>query len=132
MKKIILSLAAVSALAAAMPAAAQSWDPRYDDRYERGYDNRDRYEDRWDGDNRMDVTDRLERRLERAMQNGRLTRQEYYTLRASVRQLEQLEYRYQRDGVVTRWERDDLMRRANYVENRLRRERNDRDFGVYN
>lgn len=128
MKKMILSLAAASALAAvALPAAAQPMD--YDDR--RWNDGPQRYEDRWDGDRRLDVTDRLQMRVERSFRNGRITRQEYYSLRNQVRDLERLEYRYLRDGQLTRWERDDLRRRANFVENRVRRERQDRDWAFY-
>ncbi|HEX2562208.1 hypothetical protein [Phenylobacterium sp.] len=141
MKKMLLSLAAVSALASvALPAAAQPWDDRYDDRrYEddrydrydgRGID-RDRYEDRWDGDRRFDVTDRLQVRIERSFRNGRITRQEYYSLHNQVRELERLEFAYQRDGRLSRWELTDLGRRANFIENRLRRERQDRDWGFY-
>lgn len=141
MKKMLLSLAAASALASvALPAAAQPWDDRYDDRrYEDRWDNRwddrdhwrDRHEDRWDGDRRFDVTDRLQVRIERSFRNGRITRQEYYSLRNQVRQLERLEFAYLRDGRLTRWEADDLRRRANFIENRLRRERQDRDWGFY-
>lgn len=136
MKKMMLALAAVSTLAVGLPAAAQTWDGRYDERrYDERYDNRDydrgRYEDRWDGDRRFDVTDRLQMRIERSFRNGRITRQEYYTLRTQVTALERLEYRYMRDGVLSRWERDDLRRRANFVENRLRHERRDRDWGFY-
>ncbi|MFC3079283.1 hypothetical protein ACFODL_14390 [Phenylobacterium terrae] len=138
MKKMLLSLAAVSALASvALPAAAQPWDDRYDDRrYDDRWDNRwddrrDRYEDRWDGDRRFDVTDRLQVRIERSFRNGRITRQEYYSLRNQVREVERLEFAYLRDGRLSRWEADDLRRRANYIENRLRRERQDRDWGFY-
>jgi hypothetical protein len=142
MKKMLLSLAAVSALASvALPAAAQPWDDRYDDRryddrrYDDRYDgrdvDRDRYEDRWDGDRRFDVTDRLQVRIERSFRNGRITRQEYYSLRNQVRELERLEFAYQRDGRLSQWELTDLRRRANFVENRLRRERQDRDWGFY-
>ena len=119
MKKILLSLAAISALAAAAsPAAAQSYG-RYDPRYE----------DRFDGDARLDRSDRIERRIDRAQSNGRLTPREAATLRAQVRSVEHLEWRYRRDGRITRWEHDDLQRRYAHLEARLRYERNDRDYG---
>jgi Ni/Co efflux regulator RcnB len=139
MKKMILSLAAASALAClALPAAAQPWDDRYDDRRygdqrydDRWDDRRGRYEDRWDNDRRFDVSDRLQVRIERSFRNGQITRQEYNSLRNQVADLERLEFRYLRDRRLTQWERNDLRRRANFVENRLRRERQDRDWGFY-
>ncbi|MET0294290.1 MAG: hypothetical protein ABW042_04680 [Phenylobacterium sp.] len=137
MKKFILTLAAASALAgAAAPAMAQSWNPGYDNRYEDNrYDDR-RYDDRYDRgrDDRgrgHDIADRLERRLERSWQMRQINRQEYFSLRQSVRQLQVVEDRYQRDGVLTRWEREDLARRADYVATRLRMERADRDWGAW-
>jgi hypothetical protein len=121
MKKMILSLAAASAFAGvALPAAAQPWDAR---------DHR--YEARWNDHRRFDVTDRLEMRIDRAYRTRQITRQEYYSLRRLVGDLERLEHRYMRDGHLSGWERSDLRRKANYVENRLRRERMDRDWGYY-
>lgn len=110
MKKVLLSLAAVAALAsAAAPAAAQTY----------GYDRNAGRND----------TERLERRIERAEMNGRLTRREAGRLRADVREVERVSWRYRQDGRLTQWERNDLDRRVASVEARLRFERNDREYG---
>lgn len=143
MKSLILSLAAASALAVtALPAAAQPWGDRYDDpRYDSPrYDDQrygdqrygdQRYDDRWYGGRRYDVINQLQMRVDRSFRNSRITRQEYYSLRNQVADLQRLEYRYMSDRRLTQWERNDLRRRANVIENRLRRERQDRDWGFY-
>ena len=122
MKKVLLSLAAVASFAAAAaPAAAQ---PYGYDRYD-GYSRADR--DGFRGD--RNPLERIERRIDRAEMNGRLTRREADRLRADARGLEQLSWRYRRDGRLTEWERNDLDRRFAQLEARLRSERNDRDYG---
>ena len=135
-KHILIALAAASTMTAmAAPALAQ---PRYDDRrYEDRYDNRHygerhdgrRYEDRYDPNRRMDASDRLQRRIERAVQNGRLSPQEARNLRIQVRDIERLERAYWRDGRLDNRERHDLDRRVQIAEQWFRYERRDRDYG---
>lgn len=114
MKKFLLSMAAVAALgAAASPAAAQVYD-RYGDH--------GRYDQIGRGDN-------LERRIDRSLRTGQISPREAYRLRADVRDVQRLEWRYARDGRMSGWERADLDRRYDMVRMRLRHERNDRDYG---
>lgn len=121
MKKTLIALAAVTALTGvAAPAFAQ---PGYDN----GYGDGRRYEDRYDNDRRMDVTDRLQRRVERAYENRRISRNEFQRLRDQVRSLERLERQYYRDGRLDRRESYDLKRRADYIQAQLREDRRDRD-----
>jgi len=105
MKKILLSITAVSALAAAtvIPAvaSAQSFDHRQD---------------------------RLERRIDQGLRNGSLSRGEAYRLNAQLRETARLEYRYRRDG-LSGWERADLDRRFDRISAAIRYERHDRDYG---
>lgn len=126
MKMHITSVLAALALGAvAAPAVAQTWDGRYDrgGRWEQGYD------DDWGG-NPWAIVDRVERRIERAYDNGRISGREHAMLIRQLRQLESYEHRYMRDGGLSRWERDDLQRRADWLEAQLREERRDgRDRG---
>jgi hypothetical protein len=125
MKKILLALTAASALAAtAAPALAQSYDG-YDrgDRYDR-YDRGDRYERGWVSiDQRLS---QLDRRIDRGVRSGQITRSEAYRLRGEFRMLVRLENRYRMDG-LNRWERDDLNRRFDALSERIRWERHDGD-----
>jgi len=103
MKKILISIAAVSAIAAAVPAvaSAQPINQRQD---------------------------QLERRIDIGLRNGSLTRSEAYRLRAELRETERLEHRYRRNG-LTGWERADLDRRFDRISAQVRYERHDRDYG---
>lgn len=104
MKKILIPIVAVSALAAAtVPAAASAQSIN-------------------------DRQDRLERRIDRGLYNGTLTRHEAYRLRAELREAARLEHRYRRDG-LSRWERADLDRRFDRISAQIRYERHDRDYG---
>lgn len=117
MKKIILSLAAASALAAAAaPAAAQSYGPSY-----RGDGYRNEYS--------TQRGESLEVRIERAIQRGQLTPREARNLRAELREAQRVEWRYRRDGRLTSYERADLDQRFDRVQALLRMERRDRDYG---
>jgi Ni/Co efflux regulator RcnB len=102
MKKIILTITAVTAMAAAaLPtaASAQSINQRQD---------------------------RLEWRIEQGERNGSLTRYEARHLKRELRETQRLEHRYRRDG-LTRWERADLDRRFDRIHAQIRYERHDRD-----
>ena len=102
MKKIILSITAVTALAAAaLPAvaSAQSINQRQD---------------------------RLEWRIEKGERNGTLTRREARRLTIELREIQRLEARYRRDG-LSRWEHADLNYRFDRISAQIRYERQDRD-----
>ncbi len=101
MKKILLAAVAVSSLAAALPAAAQY-----------GYSDR---------------SNRIERRIERGVQNGSLTWGEARRLRDQLNYVERLENRYQANG-MTGWEARDLDRRYDALSSQLRYERNDTQY----
>jgi len=105
MKKILLSITAVSALAAAtvVPtvASAQSINHRQA---------------------------MLERRIDQGVRNGSLSRGEAYRLTAQLRETARLEYRYRRGG-LSGWERADLDRRFDRISAQIRYERHDRDYG---
>lgn len=112
MKKILLSIAAVSAVAAAtVPAAAMAQSYRPD----------------WDN-GRGDRAERLDRRIDMGLRNGSLDRREAWRLREDLRETTRLEYRYGRDG-LSRWERADLDRRFDRISAQIRYERHDRDYG---
>lgn len=105
MKKILLSIAAVAALTAAVPAAASAHS--INDRQEA-----------------------LDRRIDQGLRSGALTRPEAARLRGELREAARLEHRYRRDG-LTRWERADLDRRFDRISVQIRYERRDgqRDYG---
>lgn len=104
MKKILIPIVAVSALAAAtVPAVASA----------------------------ATVNQRqaqLEHRIDVGMRNGSLTRSEAYRLRADLRQTARLEAQYRRGG-LSGWERADLDRRFDRISAQIRYERHDRDYG---
>jgi Ni/Co efflux regulator RcnB len=104
MKKILLPIVAVSALAAAtLPAvaSAQSINQRQD---------------------------QLDRRIDMGVRNHSLTRSEASRLRSELRETARLEDRYRRGG-LSGWERADLDRRFDRISAQIRVERRDRDYG---
>lgn len=106
MKKILLSVAAASALAAALPAAAQPYGvpgrgPAYERQIVRG--------------------DNLQWRIDRAERDGRIGHRSAQRLRDQLRVADRLARSYRRDGVLSRWERADLDRRYEAVSDSLRR-----------
>jgi len=122
MKKFVLALTAVSALAAtAVPAAAQSYGG-----YDRPY-GQDRYERHggWTSINQRQA--QLDRRIDQGVHRGQLTRGEARSLRSEFHAIARLEHRYRADG-LSRWERADLDRRFDALSSRIRWERNDRDY----
>jgi hypothetical protein len=102
MKKLLATAAVVSVLAAAAPAAAQSWQSI------------------------NDRQDNLDRRIDMGVRNGSLTRGEAVRLRAEFNDLVRLEARYRYNG-LSRGERADLDRRFDALSQRIRYERRDND-----
>ena len=110
MKRVILSMAAVAALATALPAAAQ------------GYNGQGFGPNGW-GQRFND--DRIEMRINQGLRDGSLTRNEARSLRMQLRDARQVERMYIRDGRISGREARDLDRRYAALNMRLRWERND-------
>jgi len=120
MKKILLSIAAVSAIAAAtVPAmaSAQAYGPDRD----RGYGHGDR------GYGQGDRVARLDQRIDMGIRSGSLTRSEAWRLKGDLRETARLQARYSRGG-LSGWERADLDRRFDRISAQIRYERRDRDY----
>jgi hypothetical protein len=116
MKKVLLTLAAASAMAAAaLPAVAQPYGGPGPG-HERGVAQ---------GDN-------LQWRIARAERDGRIGHRTAARLRDELRVADRLSRTYRRDGVLTRAERADLDRRYDVIGDSLRRanreDRRDHDF----
>jgi len=108
MKKILLSLAAVGALAAAAaPAAAQPWG-RYGDGY-----------GRYEADHRGRLTtgyvDSLNWKITNAAREGRISWDEARNLRREFRRVQPLAWRVQ-TGQASPWEADRLQRTVTRIE----------------
>jgi Ni/Co efflux regulator RcnB len=114
MKKILLSIAAVSAIAAAVPAVASAQS------YDRGHDRNYRQ------DVGGDRVARLDQRIDMGIRNGGLSRNEAWRLKGDLRETARLESRYRRGG-LNGWERQDLDRRYDRISAQIRYERHDRD-----
>jgi hypothetical protein len=72
-----------------------------------------------------------ERRIERGVRDGSLTRREYYRLEAEQARIRGLEARARRDGVVTPYERYELRRAQNEASRDIYRERHNWDRQGY-
>lgn len=144
MNRLIPVLAlTLAAGAVALPAAAQSYS-RDDDRHSSRNDDRshDRYDDRRSGrdDDRrhgssygqanwQNINQRqanLDRRIDRGVRNGDLSRREAVRLRGEFNTLARLEQTYRRGG-LTQWERADLDRRFDRLSAQVQYERRDND-----
>ena len=92
------------------------------------YERNDR--DGWNNHGaRMTIDQRqanLDRRIDRGVRTGKITRAEAYRLRADFATLARLESRY-RAGGLSNWERADLDRRFDTLSARIRVEANDYD-----
>jgi len=135
MKTLMATLAAVAAVTVAAPVAAQPYRD-----YDRGdYDRGDRYEQRdhryeqggrWDrgGYTNFDQRrHRIDRRIERNLRDGDLTRREAIRLNVQLNDIERLQNRYRING-FSRWEIADLDRRLDYLEHRVYAEVRDGDY----
>lgn len=104
MKRVMLSVAAAAAVLASMPAAANAAP--------------------WQSVNERQA--HLERRIERGVRNGDLTRREAVRLRQEFRDITRLEARYRyTDGRLSAWERRDLDERFDRLSHRIYAERHD-------
>jgi hypothetical protein len=139
MKTLIASLAVIAAVTAvAAPAAAQSYGQDRDQgRYEQVRPDQNRYDRDWNGhdrrDDRISINERqqnLERRIERGIRTGDISRREAFRLRGESRQVAQIEARYRVNG-LSQWERSDLNRRMDRLEAQIRAERHDHDNRRY-
>ena len=113
MKKIILSMAAISALAIAAPAAAQYSNNGYQNSGN-GYQN--------NANANGNITDRiaqLRMRLQAGVQSGAITRREAVPIRQQLQLLNRLERQYSVNGIDGR-ERNDLQQRIRSVRQQLR------------
>lgn len=114
MKKLTTLALAGAASVLALTATAASAQP-----YRGDYRGND-----WQSINQRQM--QLDRRIDRGVQRGEITRAEAYRLRGEFNQLARLEHRYRVNG-LTRWERADLDRRFDRLSAQIRYERNDRD-----
>jgi hypothetical protein len=137
-KLFLSALVAGSALAAAVPASAQNYQPRergYDQRYDQRNDQSwDRNDRRWNNFGNANAIHRqieqLRFRVSRSDGRDRISEREAAGLRRQVNQLE-LQFRdYSRNGLTQRETRY-LQDRINQVRSRLQYERNDRDGRRY-
>jgi hypothetical protein len=95
-KRVLPALAAVSVLALALPAAAQSWLPI---------------------NARQAI---LDARIDNGVRTGSLTAAEAARLRAQFRDIAKLEARYRATGGLQQWERTDLDHRFDALNNGIR------------
>lgn len=128
-KTLFATLAAAAAAAAiSAPATAQPYG-RDTDRHQQGrYEHNDRRDDRG-AYNLNQRQERLSQRIEMGLRTGNLTRREATRLRESARQIARIEARYRVNGLST-WERADLDRRFDVLDQQIRHERRDRDYGA--
>jgi hypothetical protein len=102
MKRILIGVLAASSLAAAMPASAAAWQ---------SINSRQ---------NQMFA------KIERGVRTGGLTRAEANNLRNQFYAIARTERYYRRTGGgLAAWERQDLMRRLNALDLRIRHQRHD-------
>lgn len=131
MKTLMATLAAVAAVTAAAPVAAQPYGDydrgdRYEHRGEGRYDQRDRWE-RGGQVNFDQRRHRIDRRIERNTRSGDLTRQEAIRMSRQLTEIERLQNRYERNG-LTRWEVSDLDRRFDWLEQLVYAQSRDNDY----
>lgn len=137
-KLFVSALVAGSALAAAVPASAQNYQPRergYDQRYDQRNDNQwDRNDRRWNNfGNANAIRQQIEQlrfRVSRNDNRDRISEREAAGLRRAINQLEMQFRDYNRDGLNQR-EMRYLQDRISQVRSRLQYERNDRDGRRY-
>jgi hypothetical protein len=111
MKKILLGMAAVSALAVGAPAAAQYQN--------NGYQNRGYQDDLNVNGNLAARIGQLQGRIQAGVRSGAISQQEAVSLRQQLRDLTRIERQYSRDGLSGR-ERADLQLRIRNLRQQIR------------
>jgi hypothetical protein len=122
MKKLT-TLTLIGASVLALSAGAASAQPRGDWGYPGHWQNQ---QGAWMNINQREA--QLERRIDRGLRTGDLTRAEAARLRNEFRRILRLEARYRANG-LSGWERADLDRRFDILAPRIRWERNDPQYG---
>lgn len=126
MKKFVSALVAISALAIALPAAADGYGRGSSYGYEHG-----RGDDYGRGGYGQDISrsiERLDARIDRSLAMHRISYREAQRLQWQVREVKQTQRSYWRnDGRLNGWERADLQRKIDRIEAALRWQRNDDD-----
>ena len=117
MKKVLLSLAAVAAVAVAVPAAAQPYGNAYG-----YYKNQKNHRPAAASINQREAN--LARKIDAAYRRGQLSRVEASRLMAELRYIERTEQAYRRNGMTWR-ERDALNLRITRLQQRLQHVRDD-------
>ena len=135
MKKFLIPALALAAASVAVPAMAQNYGSQdRSGRYEQNHrgDRGDRYE-RHDNRGWQAIAQRkyqLDRRIDRGLRDGSLSRREGRRLQNELNAVVRLEYGYQRGG-LNGWERNDLDRRYDRLARQVREERRDYDNRRY-
>ena len=124
-KLIFAAVAAATVAGGAAIAQPYGYDRGYDNGYHRGYDRGGG----WVSINQREA--QLDRRIDRGVQTGQLTRREAYVLRSQFNRLVRLEARYRYNG-LSNWERADLDRRFDNLSDQIRAERHDGERYGYN
>src|SRR3546814_18483085 len=109
MRKFLMASAFVSAAAMAVPAPAAAQYPGY------GYGR---------GQNIDWRLDRVQQRIERSYQRGRISNRERHRLHREARHIERLHYRWMRNG-LSRGEAHELRARVQNLRHHLRDQRRD-------
>lgn len=116
MKRVMLAALTAASLATAAGATAQAQE-RYGYGYGQGQGRGQPIEAR---------LDRIDQRIDRGLYRGDLTRREAVLLRRDLNVVANLHQRYAYNG-LTRWEVQDLNRRVDGLQQRVRFERRDPD-----
>lgn len=122
MRKLVAPALILAAVSVAAPSMAQSYHrpappPPHHGPQHAGYGA-------WQSINARQAN--LDRRIDRGVRTGQLSRREAVRLRGEFNSLLRLEANYRRGG-LTAWERTDLDRRFDRLSAQVRNERHDRD-----
>jgi predicted RNase H-like nuclease (RuvC/YqgF family) len=119
MRKLLISAAIVTAVAATAPASAQYRDYDRDDRrYGQSYQH---------GRDIPQQLGQLSERIERSRERRLISRDEARRLRVQLDRIDERFRAYRRDG-ISRWEHQDLQQRIQQLRQRIRWERQEERY----